>query len=140
MNSSTRYLLDTNICIYLIQHHPPGVATRFQRVGRHQVAMSVVSYAELARGAERCEGAAHQQAWDALKRLTAVVPVEPFDDLAAEQFGRLAAKVRDRRRDALDRMIAAHAIRLDAVLVTNNEADFTGFPPLRVENWTRDDA
>ena len=54
MNSSTLYLLDTNICIYLIQHHPPGVAARFQRVGRHQVAMSVVSYAELAHGAERC--------------------------------------------------------------------------------------
>jgi tRNA(fMet)-specific endonuclease VapC len=45
------------------------------------------------------------------------------------------AASRDRRRDALDRLIAAHALALDATLVTNNEADFAGYPGLRVDNW-----
>jgi len=66
------------------------------------------------------------------------IPVVAFDRTAAERFGELRAAVRDRRRDALDRLIAAHADRLDATLVTNNEADFNDFPGLKIENWTRE--
>ncbi len=50
-------------------------------------------------------------------------------------YGVLAAAVRDRRRDALDRLIAAHALSLVLILVTNNEADFKDYPGLKVENW-----
>jgi tRNA(fMet)-specific endonuclease VapC len=51
------------------------------------------------------------------------------------EYGVLGAAVRDRQRDALDRLIAAHARSLALTLVTNNEADFKDYPGLRVENW-----
>ena len=63
------------------------------------------------------------------------IPVLPFTEAAAEQFGILRAAIRDRRRDALDRLIAAHAIAAGTVLVTNNEDDFRDYPGLQLENW-----
>jgi len=129
-----RYLLDTNICIYLIRRHPPALLERFQGLTRGDVGMSVVTLAELRHGVE-VMGAEREQASQALVGLLAYIPAQPFDIEAAGCYGVLAAAVRDRRRDALDRLIAAHAIRLDTTLVTNNEADFAGYPRLRIENW-----
>jgi len=63
------------------------------------------------------------------------IRVLPFTEHAAVQYGVLRAAVRDRRRDALDRLMAAHAIADGAVLVTNNQADFRDYPGLQVENW-----
>lgn len=60
----------------------------------------------------------------------------PFDAPAARIYGVIRAAVRDRKRDALDRLIAAHAISAELTLVTNNLADFQGYPGLRLENWT----
>jgi len=59
----------------------------------------------------------------------------PFDEAASVAYGVLRAAVRDRRRDAFDRLIAAHALSVSATLVTNNEADFKDYPGLVVENW-----
>lgn len=63
------------------------------------------------------------------------IPVLPFGTSAAEHDGVLHAAVRNRRRDALDRLIAAHALAVDAVLVTDSEVDFRDYPGLTVENW-----
>lgn len=131
-----RYLLDTNICIYLIRRNPPAVLERFQGLARGDVGMSVVTLAELRHGVEAM-GVEREQASQALDGLLTYIPAQPFDVEAAGCYGILAAAVRDRRRDALDRLIAAHAIRLDATLVTNNETDFAGYPRLRIENWAR---
>ena len=133
------HLLDINICIHFMLGQPVRVVERLGARRLGELAMSVVTYAELRAGIEmHSSDRAHDE--KVLRTLTHRVPVIPFDHEDAEVFGRLRAAVRERRRDALDRMIAAHAIRLDAVLVTSNEADFAGFPQLRVENWTRDDA
>ena len=59
----------------------------------------------------------------------------PFDAESADAYGVLRAAVRDRKRDALDRLIASHAVSQALVLVTNNEADFKSYPGLAVENW-----
>ena len=71
----------------------------------------------------------------ALEGLLADVPVMPFDEQAAVDYGILGAAIRDRQRDARDRLIAAHARSLSLTLVTNNEVDFKDYPGLRVENW-----
>jgi tRNA(fMet)-specific endonuclease VapC len=63
------------------------------------------------------------------------IEVVAFDVSAAISYGPIRLATRDRNRDALDKLIAAHAVALDVVLVTNNEADFIGYPNLRVENW-----
>lgn len=132
-----RYLLDTNICIYLLKAHPRPVIERFKSTPLGQVMISVVTYAELRHGIERTPKADRAAADQALHRLVGRVPVLPFDERAAQSYGVLAAAVNDRRRDAMDRLIAAHALSVGVILVTNNEADFVDYPGLVVENWTR---
>lgn len=130
------YMLDTNICIYFLKHHPPQVLNRLEALHEGEVVMSVVTYAELRAGLEmQSSSRAHDE--QVLALLVRRIPVLPFDEPAAVRFGVLRAAVRDRRRDALDRMIAAHAVSLGAVLVTNNEDDFKDYPGLMIENWTR---
>lgn len=131
------YMLDTNICIHLMRHQPPQVQERFQRLSQGEVVMSAISHAELCHGMELCPDPDRRQAASSLKQLIHRVPVLAFDGDAAAQYGRLAALVRDRRRDALDRLIASHALNVGAILVTNNEADFADYPGLTVENWVR---
>lgn len=129
-----RYLLDTNICVHLIQRHPPGLLRRFQDFDYGDLVISVVTLAELRHGVER-DPSLKREAEKALDDLLTYLPVLPVDNTVAVQYGVLAAAVRDRRRDALDRLIAAHASSLGLTLVTNNEADFRDYPGLVVENW-----
>jgi len=63
------------------------------------------------------------------------IPVLPFVESDAISFGVLRAAVRNRQRDTMDRLIAAHAVSTGLTLVTNNEADFRDYPGLKVENW-----
>lgn len=129
-----RYMLDTNICIYLIRHHPPEVLQRFYSLRRGDVVMSAITYAELRYGVER--NPSEREAADlALKNLIIDIPVLPFAEDDCVSYGVVRSAVRDRKRDALDRLIAAHAISRHLILVTNNEADFYGYPDLEVENW-----
>ena len=130
-----RYMIDTNICIYLLDAHPQQVVQRFKTAALGQVVMSVVTYAELCHGVERCTGADRDVAAQSLARLTLRVPVVAFEQRAAESFGVLRAAVRDRRRDTMDQLIAAHAQSMALTLVTNKEANFKDYPGLKVENW-----
>ena len=132
-----RYLLDTNICIHLMDAHPPHLVERFRQTPIGALLISVVTYAELRHGIERYSAQDPDRfaAEQALRNLLTLMPVLPFDQSAAESYGVLAAAVRDRRRDALDRLIAAHCVSLDATLITNNETDFRDYPGLKVENW-----
>lgn len=129
-----RFMLDTNICIYLIKHQPPQVAARFADCYVGDVVISAITLAELEAGVAG-SGAHVDRNARALAGLLQDIPVEPFDSGAARQHGALRAAVRDRKRGALDRLIAAHAVALGATLVTNNERDFAGYPGLNVENW-----
>ena len=128
------YLLDTNICIYIIKRQPPKVLQRLESLAQGSAAMSVVSYAGLRAGLE-IQTANRAQDERALALLTRRIPVLPFSESEAISFGILRAAVRDRRRDTMDQLIAAHAISLGLTLVTNNEADFRDYPGLKVENW-----
>lgn len=128
------YLLDTNICIYIIKRQPPKVLQRLESLAQGSAAMSVVSYAELRAGLE-IQTANRAQDERALALLTRRIPVLPFSESEAISFGILRAAVRDRRRDTMDQLIAAHALSLGLTLVTNNEADFKDCPGLQVENW-----
>lgn len=101
---------------------------------RGDVVMSIVTLAELRHGVER-KPELKVAASVALNQLLTFIPAVPFDTDEAISYGVLAASLRDRKRDALDRMIAAHAISLGVTLVTNNEADFKDYSGLLVENW-----
>ena len=130
------YMLDTNICIYLLRRHPPEVMRQLEARDEGEVAMSVVTYAELRAGLEmQANNRIHDE--QVLGLLTQRIPVLNFDVSAAERYGVLRAAIRERKRDALDRLIAAHAVSLGATLVTNNDTDFIGYPGLVVENWVQ---
>jgi tRNA(fMet)-specific endonuclease VapC len=129
-----RYMLDTNICIDLIKNHPPQVLRRLEVLNQGAAVMSVVTYAELRAGLE-IQTANREQDEHVLSLLASRIPVLPFARSDAESFGILRAAVRDRNRNAMDRLIAAHAVNSGVTLVTNNEADFRDYPGLVIENW-----
>ncbi len=131
-----RYMLDTNICIYITKRHPPQVLKRLEALTQGSAVMSVVTYAEMRAGLEM-QNANRVQDERVLALLISRIPVLPFTETDAESFGVLRAAVRDRRRDTMDRLIAAHALSVGVTLVTNNEADFKDYPGLVVENWAR---
>jgi tRNA(fMet)-specific endonuclease VapC len=127
------YLIDTNIAI----HACDGFELVLAKFSEHEgaVLLSALSLAELHRGLYR-----HPQ-FTALRRerlqtLLQIVPVLPFDAKAAAIYGDILAQIgRVKSRD-FDRLIAAHALAIDSILVTANTADFADVPGLRIENWT----
>ena len=129
-----KFMLDTNICIYLMKHQPPQVRTRFAECFVGDVVISAITLAELGFGiAYLGESQARNQA--ALDGLLEDLLVAPFEARAARAYGPLRAANRERNKDALDKLIASHALSLGVTLVTNNEADFRSFSGLVVENW-----
>ncbi len=128
------FLLDTNICIYLMKHQPPQVAERFSSCRVGEVVISAITAAELEFGVI-ASGADRERNREALHLLCQEVPVVPFDAKAAAAYGPVRWATRHRRRDALDKLIAAHALALGVTLVTNNPSDFQAYPGLGMENW-----
>ena len=129
-----KYMLDTNICIYLMKHQPPQVRARFADCFVGDVVISAITLAELEYGVA-CSGNARAHNQALLDSLLEDIPVEPFEARAARAYGPLRLGYRARNKDALDKLIAAHALSLGVTLVTNNEADFHGYAGLVVENW-----
>ena len=130
-----RYMLDTNICIYLLKGQPQSVLKRLAQQDFGDVVMSCLSLAELRRGIGRQAGDTQKADEAALQLLLQDVMALDFDAAAAHAFGVLGSSATLKRGKAIDNLIAAHAISQQATLVTNNEKDFKGYPGLLVENW-----
>jgi len=129
-----KYMLDTSICIYLMAHQPPQVRARFADCFVGDVVISAITLAELEFGVA-CSGQSQARNQAALDSLLEDILVAPFEERAARAYGPLRAANRERNKDALDKLIASHAMGLGVTLVTNNEADFAAFSGLVVENW-----
>jgi tRNA(fMet)-specific endonuclease VapC len=131
-----RYMFDTNMCIYLMRNQPEAVARRFAQCYVGEVVMSSVTFAELQYGVTM--SAAPERERVNLAALVELIEVAPFEMDAATAYGPIRSATRERRSDALDKMIAAHAVALDVPIVTNNVRDFEAYPGVRVENWLED--
>ncbi len=131
-------MLDTNICIYLMKHQPPEVAARFAQCFIGEVVISAITLAELEYGVA-CSGPSTAQNRAAMDALLEDIVVAPFEARAARAYGPIrtmnSASNRERNKDALDKLIAAHAVALGVTLVTNNEANLRTYPGLTIENW-----
>ena len=127
-------LLDTNICIYIINHRPPNVVERFRRYRAGEIGLSSVVAAELAYGVAK-SGSARNRA--ALEMFLAPLEILPFDQDAVWVYGELRSELERLGKPigALDTMIAAHALALNAMLVTNNVREFAQVPRLQLDNW-----
>lgn len=128
-----RYLLDTNMCIYLMKHQPEAVARRFAQCYVGDVVMSAITFAELQYGVAVSADPARER--DNLASLIEDIPVMPFDGAAALAYGPIRLATRDSKKDPLDKLIAAHALALGVTVVTNNEKDFAKYPGVAIENW-----
>lgn len=127
------YMLDTNMCIYLIKNQPEQVAQRFEKCYVGDVVMSAITFAELEFGASVAANPKRERR--NLEALRQDIQVVPFDVAAAIAHGPVREATRERKKDHLDKLIAAHAVALDVILVTNNERDFAHYPGVRIENW-----
>lgn len=128
-----RYMLDTNMCIYLMKNQPEQVARRFAACQIGDVLMSAITYAELQYGVATAND--QQRESGNLQGLIELIPVLPFDTAAGMAYGPVRLATRERKTDHLDKLIAAQAIAADLVLVTNNVRDFAAYPGLTIENW-----
>lgn len=133
-----RYLLDTNICIYIAKHKPAAVRERFSQHDSRDLAISVVTLGELRFGAEKSQ--AREQALEVIATLCRRVSVRELPVSAGEHYGRIRAELQRAGRviGNNDLWLAAHALAEDLVLVTNNSREFERVPGLRVENWAAD--
>ena len=127
------YMLDTNMCIYLMKNQPEQVARRFGQCYVGDVVISAITFAELKYGVTVSEKG--NRARKNLDALVEDIPVAPFDAAAATAYGPIREATRERKKNHLDKLIAAHAVALDVTLVTYNERDFAAYPGLKIENW-----
>jgi len=131
----SRYMLDTNMCIYLMKNQPPEVAQRFAQCRVGDVVMSAITYAELEYGLTVSANPNRDRT--ILATLAQEIPVVAFDTLAANAFGPIRLATRESKRDALDKLIAAHAAALGLTVITNNTKDFAKYPGVMTENWLK---
>jgi tRNA(fMet)-specific endonuclease VapC len=127
-------LLDTNICIYIINAKPPAVLARFRQHRLGDIGVCSVVAAELAFGVAKSGSPRNRQA---LEMFLAPLTILPFDTAAVWTYGELRADLERHGTPigSLDTMIAAHALSQQALLVTNNTREFAKVTGLQLDNW-----
>jgi tRNA(fMet)-specific endonuclease VapC len=128
-----RYMLDTNMCIYLMKNQPKEVAERFSQCYVGDVVISAITYAELEYGVAMSANPEKERL--NLASLVEDIQVAPFDKVAGIAYGPIRVATRESKQDHLDKLIAAHAVSLNVTIVTNNPKDFAKFPHVVLENW-----
>jgi tRNA(fMet)-specific endonuclease VapC len=130
-----KYLLDTNICIYIIQQKPEKVFRKFRKIAVGQIGMSSITHSELYYGVCKSRNVAQNEA--ALRQFVVPLEILPYPEEAAADYGEIRAGLERAGKSIgpLDTLIAAHARHLGLTLVTNNLREFSRVPNLKVENW-----
>lgn len=121
-----KYLIDANICIRLLDTGSPDLKSRVRQCDEGDIAISAIAFAEVAHGSARGKPPPAK----ILSRFVDEVPVLPFDQAAASRYAELPFV-----RGSFDRLIAAHALALNATLITDNVKHFSGIAGLEMENW-----
>jgi len=130
-----KYMLDTNICIYLIKQKPATIIERFRQTDVSEISISSITLSELFFGVSK--NSKPEQNFMALTQFVAPLEILPFGGEAAQYYGDLRAHLKKRGTPigSLDMLIAAHALSLSNTLITNNEKEFHRVPKLKIENW-----
>jgi tRNA(fMet)-specific endonuclease VapC len=130
-----RFLLDTNICIYIRRRRPPGLLARFERLKLGEAVLSVITYGELIFGVQKSQF--REQATKQLTELAGLVPIMALPPQAGEFYGAIRASL-EAKGEIIgnnDLWVAAHARAAGLTLVTNNEREFRRIQGLKIQNW-----
>lgn len=130
-----KYLLDTNICIYIIKQKPEKVFKKFGNYSVGEIGISSITYSELYYGASKSQRTVQNEA--ALSQFAAPLEILPFTEDTAATYGKTRASLEKKGNPIgpLDTLIASHALHLGLTLVTNNTKEFSKVPKLKIENW-----
>ena len=133
-----KYVLDTNICIYIAKENPVQVLQRFKTLSPGVVGMSLITHAELLYGAAKSNNPQKTQLLVA--QLTELIPVLPIANNVAEHYADIRASLAKQGKiiGNNDLWIAAHVRSQNKILVTNNEKEFSRVEGLTVENWAKE--
>lgn len=130
-----KFLLDTDICIYIIKRKPLNVWQKFQGLPLGDVGVSSITVAELQYGVYKSQYQERNKA--ALNQFLLPLEIIAFDNNATEVYGKIRAELERKGQviGGMDMLIAAQAISLGVTLVTNNRNEFSRIPDLVTENW-----
>jgi tRNA(fMet)-specific endonuclease VapC len=131
------YLLDTNTCIFIINHKPESVRQKMQSIPIGHIAVSSVTVSELDYGIAKSAAQKRNQA--ALEKFLMPLEVLAYDEAAARHYGAMRAKHEKKGTPigSMDMMIAAHALSLRLTVITNNLREFKRVQGLKVADWTK---
>lgn len=131
------YLLDTNICIYIIKKRPAEVFEKFKNLAIGDVGISSITLAELQYGIEKSSNSMKNR--EALEKFLTPIEIVDYGFEATVEYGIIRAELEKKGIPIgpLDTLIASHAKSLDVILVTNNVREFERIPGLKIENWTK---
>ncbi len=132
-----KFILDTNICIYIIKRKPSSIIERFKQTEISQIGISSITLSELLYGVSKSSNLEQNQI--ALMQFVAPLEILPYGDEAAQYYGDLRAQLEKQGTPmgSFDMLITAHALSIDCTLVTNNEKEFVQIPNLKIANWAR---
>lgn len=130
-----KYMLDTNICIYVIKKMPPSVIQRFMEHDVRDICVSSITFAEMMHGVEKSQ--AKERNRIAYMLFMSALTVLDFDSAAAQEYGKVRADLETKGTPIgpMDMLIAAHAKSQGLTLVTNNTREFVRVEGLALENW-----
>ncbi len=129
------YMLDTNICIYIIKKKPKSVIEHLKKLKNTDLCISSITYSELLYGVEKSSD--HNRNLLALTMFISNIEILPYDENASIEYGLIRGGLEKKGKTIgpLDMLIAAHAKSLNITLVTNNMKEFERVDGLKVENW-----
>ncbi|MDA9764070.1 MAG: type II toxin-antitoxin system VapC family toxin [Opitutales bacterium] len=132
-----RYLLDTDICIYIIKKKPESVFDKFRRCSIGDIGISSITYSELCFGVYKSQNV--DKNLGALEGFVAPLEIAPYDETVCHYYGQVRCSLEKIGKPIgpLDMLIASHALSLGVTLVSNNIKEFDRIEGLNVENWTQ---
>ena len=130
------FMLDTNICIYILKKHPESVLKKFQMFD--DIHISAIVYSELQYGIELSPKKTRQIRFNQLLDFLSLLTIDSWDQTAADNYAKIRfyLKTQGYTIGNMDMLIAAHALSTNSVLITNNTKEFERIPELKLENWT----
>lgn len=132
-----KYMLDTNICIYVIKHKPAEAIKNFLKHNPDDMCISSITYGELMHGVEKSQATERNRL--AITLFLSAISILPFDSHASEEYGKIRADLEKKGTPIgpMDMLIAGHARSEGLILVTNNTREFFRVEDMEIEDWTK---